>query len=130
MNFFSLRRCFRRDVQFVLLTIIPRLNMEAVNLTNNDSSLSLTSIAGSVAVQTVDSELTPMEESESISQTSASPDTPVTPSSYLGNTALFIPNKEFFEYVQDRGFANVDPKTERPYKRKTHLDKVTPQMRQ
>ena len=59
----------------------------------------------------------------------AVPNPPATsPSSYLGNTNLFMDNKDFFMLLQDRGELNIDKVTNRPFlrkPRKRHYDKNT-----
>ena len=46
--------------------------------------------------------------------------------SYLGDTSLYIPNKDFFMLIQETGQPYIDPRTGFKYNRKptkTHYDK-------
>jgi len=78
-------------------------------LPSSESFLSLTSIAGPTSL--LNSELTPMEESEPVVR-------PLTPASYLGNQILYIPNNEFLLLIQDRGILNINPSTDKAYSQK------------
>ena len=75
---------------------------------------------------------TPTESSFIIDSTIDVSDLPTPPrtssTSYLGNPLLYIDTKEFFLGIQDKGQANIDPRTNQLFVRKpkkTHLDKST-----
>ena len=44
------------------------------------------------------------------------PTAPATsPTSYLGNQSLYMSNKDFFIFIQDRGNENIDYRTNKPF---------------
>lgn len=106
------------------------------NISTNTSSLSNVSSTNLVVslssgkhndIQQEQPSLDCQVEMESTSQSQRKNDKePLSPSTYLMNPDLFLPNKEFFALFQDPGVPNIDPRTKAAYVRKpkkTHLDK-------
>ena len=102
------------------------MNGEQGQLATSTSSLTLASNASSVHEidYTLESSEPPMIDDTYMEDADTPDDTGIqdiprtSPTSYLGNPDLFVPNLDFFLSIQDKGKPNLDDATNRPYKRK------------